>query len=220
MSNVPGHTKKLGTWLVNWSMASWLSSWLHCWQRVCVSRRIQTLHIWLSLWSHRWGWCHRNWCHRNCMGGIPGSAPDVRQDVRSNEIWQTSSLNIVSATVSAAAGPLWVAELESSSDAEFVRWVLCGYLYYWVSGIPGICIGVDWDWRSCLVSSPGLNISPMDTVIKHCTLFTLFTSCFPASSVPRTKVKEKFPNPHPEPTPSWSRKLFYWQPPGCIYYKV
>ena len=37
----------------------------------------------------------------------------------------------------------------------------------------------------------------MDTVTKHCTLFTLFTSCFPASSVSRTKVNQKFFDPHP-----------------------
>ena len=38
----------------------------------------------------------------------------------------------------------------------------------------------------------------MDTVIEHC---TLFTSRFPASSVPRTKVDQNLSDPHPEPTP-------------------
>ena len=51
------------------------------------------------------------------------------------------------------------------------------------------------------VSSPGLNAWPMDTVIIHCTLSTLFISRLLASSVPRTKVNQRFSDPHPEPTP-------------------
>ena len=51
------------------------------------------------------------------------------------------------------------------------------------------------------VSSPGLNVWPMDTVIIHCTLSRLFISCLLASSVPRTKVNQKFSDPHPKPTP-------------------
>ena len=80
------------------------------------------------------------------------------------------------------------------------------------------------------VSSPGLNSSPMDNVIKHYILFTLFTSRFPASSMPRTKFNQKFSDPPPQRRPpdqstkeilnsilmhqarTWTLYLFSWPP--------
>ena len=77
----------------------------------------------------------------------------------------------------------------------------------------------------------------MDTINIHCTLSTSFISRSLASSVPRTKVNQKFSDPHPKPTlpptppplevqdltiggPLWALAKWMWLfgtlPPRCL----